>query len=302
LTETGAGAGDATSAGDGAPADNFAGVASRAGGDPERARIVIVPAPFEGTVSYGTGAARGPAAILAASRQVETWDDETGLDLEDLSFALGPAVTPADDDPVTYADRVAEALRPLVASGRLPFVLGGEHSVTVGAVRAVRETHPRAHVLVLDAHADLRDRYEGSSHSHACVSRRLLEGGPVTIVGVRSLSREEATFAAAAPELRLVRAREALAPGFAPDELAASLGDPVYVSVDVDALDPAVIPGTGTPEPGGLDWYHVTDLLTAVASARRIVAADVTEVRPIPSSNVTEFLAAKLMYRLIGVV
>jgi agmatinase len=138
-------------------APNFGGVPGTAGCDPRKARVVFVQAPYEGSVSYGGGTAAGPAALLEASRQVETHDEETGVDLQDLSFALGPVVEPKrDEDPASYAARVQAAVREVMERGGVPFTLGGEHSVTIGAVRAVRERHPGAHVLSIDAHADLQ--------------------------------------------------------------------------------------------------------------------------------------------------
>lgn len=279
---------------------NFAGIPSRAGGRPGDARVVLLPAPFEGTASYGRGQADGPRAILDASRQVETHDDETGAELEELSFALGPEIAvDAGTDARAYCVRVEGAVAAVVAGGKLPFVLGGEHSVTIGAVRAVRELHPEMHVLSIDAHADLRESYEGSDHSHACVGRRVLEGGPFTAVGVRSLAAEEAAFAGTARGLRLVSAREIVAGRITPDGVVAGLGDPVYVTVDVDGLDPSVIPATGTPEPGGLGWWDVLDLLRTLFAARKVVGMDLVELAPVSGSHVSDFAAARLVAKML---
>jgi agmatinase len=282
-------------------APNFAGVPGTADCDPARARVVFVQAPYEGSVSYGGGAAHGPAALLAASRQVETHDEETGVDLQSLSFALGPVVEPeAGEDPRSYAARVQAAVRGVVKRGAVPFTLGGEHSVTIGAVRAVRERHPGAHVLSIDAHADLRDAFEGSDHSHACVMRRLVEGGPVTIVGVRSYSGAEARFAAGEKRVRLVPARAVHRGLVSLEELVSSLGDPVYVTFDVDGLDPSVIPATGTPEPGGLSWDDAVALLREVLARRTVVGMDVVELAPSPGSHVSEFAAARLAAKMLS--
>jgi agmatinase len=280
-------------------APNFAGVGSRSSSDPGKARVVIVQAPYEGSVSYGAGTSRGPAAILEASRQVETHDDETGVDLEGLSFALGPTVPPGERGPREYAEAVRAAVAEVVAAGRVPFVLGGEHSVTIGAVRAVRERHPGAHVLSIDAHADLRDTYEGSDHSHACVCRRLLQRGPVTIVGVRSYSAEEAGFAAGAKGLSMIPAREVSGPAFRPDDLVSSLGSVVYVTFDVDGLDPSVIAATGTPEPGGIGWDAALAILATVFRRRTVVGMDVVELAPAPGSHVSDFAAARLAAKML---
>jgi agmatinase len=278
---------------------NFGGVSSRSGGDVVSSRLVIIQAPYEGTVSYGSGTSRGPQAILEASMQVETRDDETGIDLEDLSYCLGAVIEGEGAPAEEYAKRVEEAVRPIVVDGRIPFVLGGEHSVTIGAVRAVRASHPDAHVLSIDAHADLRDQYGGSTHSHACVSRRLLEGGRVTIVGVRSYSAEEAAFAAGAEGLRLIPARDVLSGEMPAKEIISHLGKKVYVTLDVDGLDPGVIPDTGTPEPGGLLWWDALSLLRRVAKKREIVGMDLVELAPGPDSRRSNFAAARLAAKMI---
>jgi agmatinase len=280
--------------------NNFGGVESRSGGDPEQAEVVFVQAPVEGSVSYGGGTGAGPSAILHASRQVETYDDETGIRLEDLSFAVGPVVTPTTDDPEAYAAQVQQAVRPIVQSGRVPFVLGGEHSVTIGAVRAVREKHAKAHLLSIDAHADLRDSYGGSTHSHACIVRRLMDGGSATIIGVRSYSGEEARFAATASGLTMIPAREAMRESFHVDEFVASLGDLVYVTFDVDGLDPSIVGATGTPEPGGLSWFRALEILEAVFRRRRVVGLDVVELAPTAGSQVSEFATARLVAKMLS--
>jgi len=279
---------------------NFGGIATRSAGDPARAEVVFVQAPFEGSVSYGGGTGLAPAAILDASTQVETYDDETGVRLEDLSFALGPVVEPATSDPEVYTRAVQDAVNPIVAAGRVPFVLGGEHSVTIGAVRAVREHEPRTHLLSIDAHADLRDSYGGSTHSHACIVRRLLDGGPAAIVGVRSYSGDEARFAAGASGLTMVPALEAMRDSFRVDDLVSKLGDSVYVTFDVDGLDPSVVPATGTPEPGGLSWFRALDILRAVFRRRRVVGVDVVELAPTSHSHLSQFATARLVAKMLS--
>jgi agmatinase len=273
-------------------------VASRSGGDPARSEVVFVQAPYEGSVSYGGGTAGGPAAILEASRQVETRDEETGLDLEELSYALGPVVEPVPGEaPDVYSARVQAAVRSVAGT---PFVLGGEHSVTIGAVRAVREKHPRAHLLSIDAHADLRDEYEGNDHSHACIVRRLLEGGGATVVGVRSYSASEASFASGRSDVRLVPARAVTRVPFDTAAFVASLPDPLYVTFDVDGLDPSIVPDTGTPEPGGLGWWDALDLLREVFARRTVVGMDVVELAPSAGSSRSDFATARLVAKMLS--
>lgn len=278
---------------------NFGGVPTRSGGDPASSRIVIVQAPYEGSVSYGAGTARGPRAILDASLQVETRDEETGVDLEDLAYSLGPIVASDAADPETYAKRLEDAVRPLVQEGRVPFTLGGEHSISIGPIRAVREAHPGTHVLSIDAHADLRDSYSGSSHSHACICRRAHEDGPVTIVGVRSYSAEEAEYAKRAKGLRLISAHDVLSGAVSVREIVASLEPKVYVTVDVDGLDPSVIPATGTPEPGGLRWWDVLELLRRVMKKRQVVGMDLVELAPVAGQHLSDFASARLAAKMI---
>lgn len=278
---------------------NFGGVASRSAGKAADSRIVIVQAPFEGTVSYGGGTSKGPQAILDASLQVETRDEETGVDLENLSYSLGAVVEGEGVLAEEYAQRVDDAIRPIVIDGRIPFLLGGEHSVSIGAVRAVRAVYPDAHVLSIDAHADLRNEYGGSPYSHACVCRRFLEGGPVTIVGVRSYSAEEAEFAARADGLTLISAHDVLCGRTTPKRIASSLGKQVYVTVDVDGLDPSIMPATGTPEPGGLRWWDVLEILRRVMKKREVVGMDMVELAPVSGSRMSDFVAARLAAKMI---
>jgi agmatinase len=278
---------------------NFGGVASRSAGQAGDSRIVIVQAPYEGTVSYGGGTSKGPKAILDASLQVETRDEETGVDLETLAYSLGPVVEGEGILAEEYAQRVDDAVRPIALDKRIPFVLGGEHSVTIGAVRAVRALVPDAHVLSIDAHADLRNEYGGTTYSHACVCRRLLESGPVTIVGVRSYSAEEAEFAAQAEGLQLISAHDVLSGKTSAKKIASSLGKRVYVTVDVDGLDPSIMPATGTPEPGGLRWWDVLEILRRVMKKREIVGMDLVELAPIPGNRVSDFAAARLAAKMI---
>ena len=266
---------------------------------PETSRYVILPVPYEGTVSYQTGTAGGPAAIIRASGHVELFDETLGGEFIAPGVATYAPVVPADD-PAEQMHRVQQAARPVVASGRFLLTLGGEHSITAPLVEVVRERLGAISVLQIDAHADLRDTYEGSGLSHACVMRRVLESTErICQVGVRNYSREEyhqcpkQIAELITPEV--IRTR----PDWM-DKAMDLLGETVYVTVDIDGLDPSIAPGTGTPEPDGLSWRQTTDLLKRVCRQRNVVAADIVEVRPIPPNHVTEFLAAKLAYKIIA--
>jgi agmatinase len=264
----------------------------------EGARAVVLPVPYDFSTTYQGGARWGPAAILSASRNMELWDEELGATYRAGIHTL-PEVEPTAAGPEAMVERVERAVGWILDQGRLPAMLGGEHSITAGAVRAAVRRFPGLTVLQLDAHADMRDSYLDSRHSHACVMRRVREMAPAASVGIRSLSEEEADFLRSQPvPLWSVRQLRALRGGFEP--LLAALGREVYVTCDLDAFDPSVLPATGTPEPGGLDWYETVDLLAAVARRARIVGFDVVELAPLPGQVASDFLAARLTYRLIG--
>jgi len=267
--------------------------------DPERARYVVLPIPYEGTVTYARGTAGGPEAIVAASAQVELYDEELGAEFGAAGIATHPPVEPADD-PAAEMDRVRAAARPLMSRGKFVLALGGEHSITAPLVSAAQAAFGGVSVLAIDAHADLRDTYAGTPHSHACVMRRVLETTPhLCQVGVRSVSKEEAD---ACPD----RVGRFITPEMCQDDpdwvdrALDRLGERVYVTVDMDGLDPSIAPGVGTPEPGGLSWRQVLRLLRRVSAAREVVAADIVETRPIPGQHVTEFTAARLAYKIIA--
>jgi agmatinase len=268
-------------------------------GSMETARAVVLPAGYEATTSYGAGTKDGPDAILRASRNLELYDEE--LDWEPC--AVGIATTPAWEFDRSEPERPIEQVEALVgatlAAGKFPILLGGEHSITLGGVRAAQRECPSLGVLQLDAHADLRDAYEGTPFSHACVMRRVTERAPVVAVGIRSLSAEEARCRPARPYRRF-SAEAALRGAGVVDAVVDALPPEVYVTIDLDALDPSLMPAVGTPEPGGLGWYDLLRLLRAVFQARRVVAVDVVELAPIPGLIAPDFLAAKLVYKLIS--
>lgn len=277
---------------------NFLGLEG-AQSDLASAGYVVLPVPYEGTVSYKAGTAAAPAAILEASQQVELLDEELGAEFVSAGVATLPAVEPADD-PAGQMRRVRRAAQPIVAAGKFLLALGGEHSITVPLVEVCAEKHGPLSVLQVDAHADLRDSYGGSGHSHACVMRRVLEiTDRICQVGIRSFSLEEQTACPA-------QVAEFITPGLIArdarwiDRVLAKLGERVYVTVDMDGLDPSIAPGVGTPEPGGLTWQQVTGLLRRLCAERQVVAADIVEARPIPPSHVTEFVAARLAYKIIA--
>lgn len=268
------------------------------------ARVAVVRAPYDGTASYGAGARDGPAAILAASAQVELFDHELGREPCAVGICALPSLLPSAAGVEAMIDSVEQVCAGAIADGKRVLTLGGEHSVALGAARAAARAHGPLSFLQIDAHLDLRESYEGSRFSHACVARRLLdlEGARLVQVGVRTACPEElATIRAFS--LAPIWGHEIAA---APDDAAwiaralAGLGPRVYVTLDVDGLDPSVIPGTGTPVPGGLGWYQTLALLRAVGAEREVVGFDLCELAPIPGQHASEFAAALLAYKMIG--
>lgn len=266
---------------------------------PATARYAVLPIPYEGTVSYKTGTALGPAEILEASAQVEWFDEELLGEFVAAGVATYGAVQPAPT-PQEQMHRILAAAQPIVKAGKFLLALGGEHSITTALVQAAQAVHGPVSVLQIDAHADLRDRYGGDKLSHACVMRRLLKiSQGICQVGIRNVSLEEYRDCPAQVERFFTPTRIAADPRWIEQALG-MLGPKVYVTVDIDGFDPAYAPGAGTPEPGGLDWFQVTRLLREVCRRRQVVAADIVEVRPIPPNHVTEFLAARLAYKIIA--
>jgi agmatinase len=268
--------------------------------DYDRSRYVILPVPYDATVCYQTGTRFGPQAVLSASTQMEDFDEEYRREFIEQGIATLPPLEPNAVGPAEMQEDIFLAARRIVQDGKFLIGLGGEHSITAGLVRAVKTRHESLSVLQIDAHADLRESYGGSPFSHASVMRRVWEAGvPIVPVGIRSYSLEEHRFMEEAG-LEPITARQALED---PDWVAGAidrLSQTVYVTIDIDGFDPAYAPGTGTPEPGGLEWRQVADLLRATAERRRIVAADLVEVMPIQGSVQTEFLAARLIYKLVA--
>ena len=274
-------------------------------GPPAEARAVVIPFPLEATVTYGAGTARGPEAIIAASGELELYDVELGREAaRDYGIATLDAPLPAADL-AEALDQIAGLVEAVLDRGRFPLVLGGEHSLTAGAVRPFAVRYPDLVVLQFDAHADLRDVYRGERFNHACAMRRVLdqEGhGHVSLLslGVRSFSGDQAAFLAANADRVAIHWAKDRARWDREAIMVPLRGRPVYVSFDVDAFDPALMPATGTPEPGGLLFDEAVALLAAAADAGTIVGADVVELAPISGLHACDFTAAKLAYKIMS--
>ncbi len=270
----------------------------------DQASVVVVPVPYDSTASYGVGARFGPNAIIDASTQLEVYDIELGMNICDrLPIHTLDELALDKSDPAKMAGLVAKAVGNIVKLGKKPVVFGGEHSITAGAVAGF--TDPKGlSVLQIDAHADLRDSYEETEYSHACTMRRVRELTDSTVqVGIRSMCDEEAHYIQKEGiEKSIFYAKDLKKKGIDGniDAILAGLKGQVYITVDVDGFDPSVIPGTGTPEPGGLLWNDVLSLMKAVSEKKEVVGFNVVEVLPTPPLRTSEFAAAKLAYKMMG--
>jgi agmatinase len=267
--------------------------------DPETARVTIIPAPMEYSVCYMKGTERGPQAILDASSQMELYDEELDWSPIEIGVYTRPALDYRGMDHASALKATGEAARDVLQRGQLPLTIGGEHSLSAPIIAATRDFFPDLTVVHIDAHGDLRDEYEDTSLSHACIERRVVDMGiPLTEIGIRSISPEEAIFLKTKPNVEIVYAYQ-LANGTAriPWE---RFGQHTYLTIDLDALDPAEMPAVGTPEPGGLHWYDLLALIREIFQRTTIVGMDVVELCPMAGQTRADFLAAKLIYKLIG--
>jgi agmatinase len=261
-------------------------------------RIVVLPVPVDRTTSYVGGTRNGPREILQASSHMELWDEELGVDAHRHGIFTLPEMELPFGELAPLMDEIRRVASEILRRDKFLVTLGGEHSITPPLVAAAAERYQGLSVLQIDAHADLRDSYMGTPHNHACAMRRALEHAPVTQVGIRSMSTEEAE---AAPRLGTkifydVSMRQD--PRWI-DAVVETLTDPVYITIDVDGMDPAIMPATGTPEPGGLSWYEMLALLRATVQRRKVVACDVVELSPVPGLIAPNFLCAKLVYKIL---
>lgn len=283
---------------------NFLGL-DETGLSPETADVLIQPIPYDSTTSFQPGTRFGPEAILQASSQVELWDEELGWEPMTHNTCLTLSDIPRNHHgPEEMIRDIYEHLRPYREQKKLILALGGEHTIAFPLVQGVKKNYPDLVVLVLDAHADLRESWEGSLFSHACTLKRIAElGVPVFHLGLRSLSRDEQIFLDSQPQIRSYSSQEVLFQNGLErfrNELAALGSSNIYLSLDIDALDPSLVPGTGTPEPGGLDWHHLLQTLRIITRQGLIRGIDICELMPLPGSRLSEFVAAKIMFKILS--
>jgi agmatinase len=265
----------------------------------QQSKTVILPVPYDATSEWRSGSRHGPTAIINASQYLELYDLELDRDIYKVGICTMPEVEPLFRSPQDMINRVYEVIKDLIQKEKFIVLLGGEHSLSLGAVRAFKEAFPGLSVLQLDAHADLRDEYLGTKYGQACVMRRIFELCPISQVGVRSLSWEEKQFLT----------QKKLTPFYMSDlasnktsvnEIVDSLSKDIYITIDADVLDPSIMPATGTPEPDGMSWRQVLEIIESVARHKHVVGFDLMEFCPGEGPSSCAFLLAKLAYKLIG--
>jgi len=264
--------------------------------NPESARIVILPVAYDGTSTWNKGADKGPEAIIEASGNMELYDIETDSEVYKKGI-FTDSIIEADAAVSEVVEAINLEVKSYIEQGKFVVVIGGEHSVSIGAVKAHCSAYPGLTVLQLDAHTDLRQQYNGSKYNHACVMARIRELCPIVQAGIRSMDASEKQFVN--PDSIF----------FAKDiynnkdwfaQAVSKLSDRVYVTIDVDVFDPSIMPSTGTPEPGGLLWYEVLEFLKLVFEQRDVVGFDVVELCPDERNRAPDFIAAKLIYKLLS--
>jgi agmatinase len=265
----------------------------------QETKAVILPVPYDSTTEWRSGTRHGPQAIIDASQYLELYDLELDREIYKVGIHTLPSLEPLMSSPEDMIERVYRVTKELIQKGKFVAMLGGEHSLSLGTVRAFKEAFPDLSVLQLDAHADLRDEYLGTKYGQACVMRRIFELCPIVQVGMRSLSQEEKQFLT----------QHKMTPFYMPDlelnaasatQIASSLSKNVYVTIDADVLDPSIMPAVGTPEPGGMQWLDVLNVLKIVAIHKHVVGFDLMEFCPQEGPISCAFLLAKLAYKLIG--
>jgi len=264
----------------------------------EFAKVAILPVPYDSTTEWQSGTRQGPRSIIDASYYLEWYDLELQREICNVGIHTLPELEPAFSSPEDMVNRVYEATRYLLDKSKFVVTLGGEHSISLGTIRAHTEKYNNCCVLQLDAHTDLRDSYLGTKYGHACVMRRVIDLCPITQVGIRATSLEEKEFVAAnGLKPFFCEDNKSLLPA---DQIVATLSERVYITIDLDVFDPSIMAAVGTPEPGGIYWQQALDLLKIVIKEREVIGFDVVELCPGQGPAACSFLAAKLAYKLIG--
>jgi agmatinase len=281
---------------------NFGGIAEAEFSSFERARVLVWPISYEGTVSYGTGTGLGAQAVIDASRNMELYDEETDAEVYKLGIHTVEE-SPSIEPPERMMQSLYERAQELVASDKFVTMIGGEHSVSAPVIRAHAEKYDNLSVLQIDAHADLRDTYDGTPHSHASIMARVVRDMRIPSVqcGIRSISAEEARALDSLPT-RIFWAKDIVGKTDWWDAAVDGLTENVYLTIDIDGLDPSLVAQTGTPEPGGLGWYETVGLIRTLARKKRVVGMDLTEYSYVEGFDASAFLCAKLIYKSLAFI
>jgi agmatinase len=282
---------------------NFGGIDKEEYSSHDAASVLVLPVSYEGTVSYGTGTGGGAMAIIDASRNLEHYDDETDAEVYKIGIHTLDEFEPRQTPEAMMADLYARAAE-LVDSGKFLCMLGGEHSISAPVIRAHAEKYHDLSVLQIDAHADLRDTYDGTPHSHASIMARVVKHLriPSVQVGIRSISAEEAVLLESGIPTTIFWARDIVGRTDWIDDAVDALTENVYLTIDIDGLDPSIVPTTGTPEPGGLGWYETLALIRKLAERKKIVGMDLVEYSYVENFDSPAFLCAKLIYKSLAYI
>lgn len=262
----------------------------------EKSKVVLIPVPYDGTSTWGKGADKGPDAFLEASENMELYDIETGTEVYRQGIYLAPAVT-EDASPEAMVNAVHQATKEYIKRNKFVTLFGGEHSISIGSIRAFNECFDNLTVLHIDAHADLRESYDGTPYNHACAVYEASQNTNLVQVGIRSMDKIETTVM---DEEKTFFAHEMVTDEYWMDKVIDSLGDQVFITFDLDAFDPSILPATGTPEPGGLLWYETLEFLREVFKEKEVVGFDIVELCPNKVDRSSDFLAAKLYYKMLS--
>src|SRR5829696_736531 len=282
---------------------NFGGIEDEELSSFENSRVVVWPVSYEGTVSYGTGTGEGALAVVDASRIMELYDEETDAEVYRLGIHT-TEVTPPAGTPEAMMKSLLERARELVSAGKFVCMIGGEHSVSAPVIEAHAEAYENLSVLQIDAHADLRDTYDGTPHSHASIMARVVKDLriPSVQVGIRSISADEARSLKDNLPTKIFWAKDIVGKTNWINDAVDALTENVYLTIDIDGLDPSLVPTTGTPEPGGLGWYETLALIRTLAKKRRVIGMDLVEFSKTDNSDAPAFLCSKLVYKSLAYI
>jgi agmatinase len=262
----------------------------------ETAKVVLIPVPYDGTSTWGKGADKGPQAFLEAAENMELYDIETDTEVYEQGIHLADAIT-ENKSPEAVVNAVHKTAKEHIKRNKFVTVFGGEHSISIGTIRAFNECFDNLTVLQIDAHADLRQSYEGTKYNHACAVHEASQTTNLVQVGIRSMDAIEKTFM---DEEKIFFAHDMVNDEFWMDKVIEAMTDNVLITFDLDALDPSIMPSTGTPEPGGLFWYETLEFLKQVFKEKNVVGFDIVELCPNPNDKSSDFLAAKLYYKMLS--